>query len=623
MNAFTLNFKISNIEQDFRDSKQCFFRAILQHQRWIFGLINIISIISHLVSQNWVYASLNICTLIIIMMSIKFKQKYPFIYEVVIILFLLIYNAYLAMEKYLHQIDAHYAKGFFVSLSCMCSLAMLNFLQRTVLVIIIIALHLIFGIDHHIQFFDTYLTYIMYVIFFLQFTYHFEKLIRIQFIEYNKLQQQLNKIIKFNNIQSYSIMYDERKSLILIQKNNKTNIQKEDQDEFNKLVSSMHLPMKNQKNRNAEIINMDNSSSPNRQTLKQFLLNLTTEQQNNNYDTLLRIKNEYILYGFYKKQVFTLCVYLCFDVQPLMVLLMKESKSETQEQELKFRMRNNQKQFNYLSNIFEQQIKKSIIYFKWIKNYADKQADIKIINSVLRMIKNCLIKGYTDFLNLENFNQIYTIEPNLKQFNINILLKEVITICNGFYSSQRDTLANLFQCEIKNHLNSNYIVSDLKYVKLLFLNLLFYISQFSQTVLIELDEIESNILQQPIIKIRILYQNSNKAKQQFQNLPILNPQSLTDLKHNSQVPLELELAVSLMLVRRLGPFDKIKIIHSKKRSNYLEFFLFKQLTEDFLLMPIVSLKPVDKIITQQDSLLMNSFSTELRLDSAKNSIQFL
>ncbi|CAD8086424.1 unnamed protein product [Paramecium primaurelia] len=623
MNSFTLNFKVSNLEKDFRDSKQCFFSIILEHQKWIFGMINIISIVGSLVTKDWIVGSLNICTLILIMISIKFKQKYPLIYEVLIITFLLIYNTYLAMEKYLNQIETHYVEGFFISLSCVSALALLSFIERTAMTILIVVLHLIFGIDHNTIFVGSYFKFLMYAIFFLQFTYHFEKLIRIQFIEYKKLQQQLQKITKFNDILSYSIKYDERKSLILIQKNNKTNIQKEDQDEFNKIASSMYLSMKSYKSRITEVINMDQAFSPNRQTLKQLLLNLAVENQNDNPDTPQRNKNEYVLYGFYKQQVFTLCVYLCLDIQPSIIILMKESKSETQEEELKLRMRNNQKQFNYLSKIFDQQIKKSLIYFKWIQNYANKQADIKVINLLLKTINYCLTKGYTDFLNLENFNQIYTIQPKLKQFDIQLLLKDTIAICNGYYHTQRDSLANIIFFEIKNTLSNNFILSDYKYVKLLFLNLLFYTSQASQTIVIELEEIQSKLLQQPIIKVKIIYQHPNKSKQQLQNLPILNPQSLTDLKHNSQVPLELDLAVSVMLIRRLGPFDKLKIIQQKRRSNYLEFYLFKQLTEDFLLMPIISLKPVDKIITQQDSIIMNSFSTELRLDSFQNSVQFL
>ncbi|CAD8178538.1 unnamed protein product [Paramecium octaurelia] len=623
MNSLTLNFKVSNLEKDYRDSKQCFFRKILEHQKWIFGMINIISIVSSLVSKDWVVGSINICTLIIIMISIKYKQKYPLIFEALIIIFLLVYNTYLAMEKYLNQIETHYIEGFFVSLSSISALALLSFLERTAMTIVIITLHLIFGVDHNTTFLGLYFKYFMYALFFLQFTYHLEKFMRLQFIECKKLQQKLNKITKFNDIVSYSIKYDERKSLILIQKNNQTSIKKEDQEDFNKLASSMYLSMKSVKSRITEVINMDQAFSPNRQTLKQFLLNLIVENQHDNPDTPIKNRNEFVLYGFYKQQVFTLCVYLCQDIQPSIVILMKESKSETQEEELKLRMRNNQKQFNYLSKIFDQQIKKSIIYFKWIQNYANKQADIKIINSLLRTINHSLIKGYTDFLNLENFNQIYTIQPKLKQFDIQLLLKDIITVCNGYYHAQRDSMANLFYFEIKNNLSNNLILSDYKYVKLLFLNLLFYTSQASQTIIIELDEVQSKLLQQQIIKIKIIYQHPNKSKQQLQNLPILNPQSLTDLKHNSQVPLELDLAVSVMLIRRLGPFDKLKLIQQKRRSNYLEFYLFKQLTEDFLLMPIISLKPVDKIITQQDSLIMNSFSTELRLDSIQNSVQFL
>lgn len=47
-------------------------------------------------------------------------------------------------------------------------------------------------------------------------------------MEQKKYHQQLVKIMKFNNIQSYATKYDERKSLVLIEKNNNRKIRKED-----------------------------------------------------------------------------------------------------------------------------------------------------------------------------------------------------------------------------------------------------------------------------------------------------------------------------------------------------------------------------------------------------------
>lgn len=71
-----------------------------------------------LISKEWIIASLCVGTLIFIMISIKFKQRYPIIYEFVIITFLLIYNIYVALGQYLGQLNPNFTEGFFIGISC-------------------------------------------------------------------------------------------------------------------------------------------------------------------------------------------------------------------------------------------------------------------------------------------------------------------------------------------------------------------------------------------------------------------------------------------------------------------------------------------------------------------------
>ncbi|CAD8196978.1 unnamed protein product [Paramecium octaurelia] len=623
MNLITLNFEVSYIEKEFRESKQKLFSTILVYQKWIFGLINFLSFVNCLISKNWIIASISIGTLILILISIKVNKKYPYVYEIAIIIYMVSINAYIAFEQQFASNDWQYTETFFISFTFASLLNLMNFMKRALLLIITVTLHLIFGVRHSDINVDTYFRYLLYVVLYVQFMYQFERLLRTTFLDYQKCQQYLSKISKFKDVQSYSIKYDERKSLILIEKNNNKRILKEDQEEFLKMVTNMQMSMQIQKSRVAEIISVDNIFSPKKQTLKQFLVYYTQESNSDINDTPSKIKQDIQIYGFYQEQVFALSIFRSFDVQPVTVLLMKESKSETQEEEMRLRMRNNSKQLNYIQQIFDKQIKKSLIYFKWIKNFANKQTDAQLINKTLQMINYSLIKGYTDFLNLETFTLQKMLSLGIKQFDLILLIKDVFAFFDGYNKQKPLSLGYIQQFEVINNLSSNCILSDYKYTKLLLHNVINFTSQKSQTIQVILDEVTTDFQLTPIIRIKILYQGPNITKTQLLGLPILNPQSLQELKHNSTVPLDLDLAVSLILVRRLGPFDRLKLIQQKRKSNYLEFYIFQHLMEDYLLIPITSMKPSDKIKVQEYSRIANSFSTSIQIESPGDSIQFL
>ncbi|CAD8092354.1 unnamed protein product [Paramecium primaurelia] len=623
MNLITLNFEVSQIEKEFRESKQKLFSTILVYQKWIFGLINFLSFVSCLISKNWIIASISLGTLILILISIKVHKKYPYVYEIAIIVYILLINAYIALEYQFASIDWQYTEIFFISFTFASLLNLMNFIKRALLLLITVTFHIIFGIRHQDINADTYIRYLLYVILYVQFMYQFERLLRIIYLDYQKCQQFLNKISKFKDVQSYSVKYDERKSLILIEKNNNKRILKQDQEEFLKMITNMQLSMQNQKSRVAQIISVDNLFSPKKQSLKQLLVYYTQQSNTDINDTPSKIREDIQIYGFYQQKVFALSIFRSIDVQPITVLLMKESKSESQEEELRLRMRNNQKQLNYIQQIFDRQIKKSLIYFRWIKNFANKQTDGYLINKSLKMINYSLIRGYTDFLNLETFSLSKMLCPGIKQFDLILLIKDVFAFYDGYNKQKPESMSYIQQYEIINNLSSNCILSDFKYIKLLLFNLIHYTSEKSQTIKVILDEVTTEFSQTPIIRIKIHYQAPNLTKAQLHSLPILNPQSLEELKHNSTVPLDLDLAVSLILIRRLGPFDRMKLVQQKRKCNYLEFYIFQQLMEDYLLIPIKSMKPSDKIIVQEYSKIANSFSTSIQIESVRESFQFL
>lgn len=65
---------------------------------------------------------------------------------------------------------------------------------------------------------------------------------------------------------------------------------------------------------------------------------------------------------------------------------------------------------------------------------------------------------------------------------------------------------------------------------------------------IELVE-ENGELNEMFIKISFCFKGQAFSKDRLDSLPILNPQSIEELKHNNNKQLELELPIILMIVR--------------------------------------------------------------------------
>lgn len=59
--------------------------------------------------------------------------------------------------------------------------------------------------------------------------------------------------------------------------------------------------------------------------------------------------------------------------------------------------------------------------------------------------------------------------------------------------------------------------------------------------------------------------------------------------------------MAVVLIRKLGPSNKIYIKQSKNAINSLEFYIYRELTEDFHLMPLQSQHPLNYLITNTRS----------------------
>ena len=74
-----------------------------------------------------------------------------------------------------------------------------------------------------------------------------------------------------------------------------------------------------------------------------------------------------------------------------------------------------------------------------------------------------------------------------------------------------------------------------------------------------MDEVVAERIQQDCQRFKIIFQGPNLNKVALNGLPIINPQKISELRHNSEKSFDLELPIALMIVRKLGPYDKIRL----------------------------------------------------------------
>lgn len=88
------------------------------------------------------------------------------------------------------------------------------------------------------------------------------------------------------------------------------------------------------------------------------------------------------------------------------------------------------------------------------------------------------------------------------------------------------------------------------------------------------------------IRIRLEYQGMCFCKDSLNGLPFINPVTISELRHNTEKAYLLNLPMAVVIVRKLGPTNKIYIKQNKNSNSYLEFLIFRELYEDFHLMSL-------------------------------------
>ncbi|CAD8178534.1 unnamed protein product [Paramecium octaurelia] len=615
MHRFTLTFLNKDVEQQYQSMNAKQSIEFQQQQKWIFIVMGLYFTIVKIIEQEWVSLGFIVFTWLVVIFSYKFIAQRNKLYDLFLTFVVVSYNLYFPLTKYfsLTSSESYYIDGYFISVGTFGVINIFSFRFKTIIIAIIFTSLVSLSMISEADFWNQLIKSALFTSLYLQYLYCFEKHKKNNFLNHLKRTTTLKGIYDLTNIQTFIIHYKaETKKIELVQKDDQQEIQKQILDDFDDYLKNMNIQQSRSMGKFSSILGQDPiNQSSRKQELKSYLFELFLRDQriqqarnDDQYDN-----NQILGEAIYEQEYYSIQVMKVFDVHPCFILILQEKKKEVQLEELSLKNKMLKKSLDQTSFIFKHHVRVSLIYFQWIYKYANKKEEILLINRCLQSIHGQIIKANNDFQNIIDFNTINSDFQCsiIKQFNIIDCLHELTrTIC--YYDINKDIKFNII-----NQLNSEQqkIKQDEKQFKQLLYNLLFFVSNSSQTVTITLQHDTHGQPSKSVIKIKITYQGPNLSNQQLQGLQIINPQNLGELHHNAQRPLDLEIPLSLMIIRKIGPYDKMRLSQNKKTQNYIEFFIFSVLEEQYHLIPIYSLHPLNCLILKDKNRLQTKKFTSL------------
>ncbi|CAD8115588.1 unnamed protein product [Paramecium primaurelia] len=606
MHRFTLTFLNKDVEQQYQSINKKQSIEFQQQQKWIFIVMGLYFTIIKIIEQEWVSLGFIVFNWLVVIFSYKFIAQPHKLYDFFLTFVVVSYNLYFPITKYFSIIQSEnfYVDGYFISVGTFGVINIFSFRYKTIIIAIIFTSLVSLSMISEVNFWNQLIKSTIFTSLYLQHLYCSEKHKKYSFLNHLKRTTTLKGIYDLTNIQTFIVHYKaETKKIELVQKDDQQEIQKQILDDFDDYLNNMKIQQSRSSGKFVSILGQDPiNQSQRKQELKSYLFELfLRDQRINKTMTDNQIENNQILgEAIYEQEYYSILITKVFDIHPCFILILQEKKKEVQLEELSLKNKMLKKSLDQTSLIFKHQVRISLIYFQWIYKFANKKEEILLINRCLQSIHGQIIKANNDFQNIIDFNTINSDfqQSIIKKFNIIDCLNELTrTIC--FYDINKDIKFNII-----NQLNTEQqnIQQDEKQLKQLFYNLLFFVSHSSQTVTITLQHDIHGQPSKPVIKIKINYQGPNLSNQQLQGLQIINPQNLGELLHNSQKPLDLEIPLSLMIIRKIGPYDKMRLQQNKKAQNYIEFYIFSVLEEHYHLIPIYSLHPLNCLILREKNI---------------------
>ncbi|CAD8197571.1 unnamed protein product [Paramecium octaurelia] len=606
MHRFTLTFLNKDVEQQYQSINKKQSIEFQQQQKWIFIVMGLYFTIIKIIEQEWVSLGFILFNWIVVIFSYKFIAQRHKLYDFFLTFVVVSYNLYFPITKYfsLVQSDNFYVDGYFISVGTFGVINIFSFRYKTIIIAIIFTSLVSLSMIQDENFWNQLIKSTIFTSLYLQNLYCLEKHKKNSFLDHLKRTTTLKGIYDLTNIQTFIIHYKaETKKIELVQKDNQQEIQKQILDDFDDYLNNMKIQQSRSSGKFASILGQDPvNQSQRKQELKSYLfelflrdLRLNKTINENQYEN-----NQILGEAIYEQDYYSIQISKVFDTHPCFILILQEKKQEVQLEELSLKNKMLKKSLDQTSLIFKHQVRISLIYFQWIYKFANKKEQILLINRCLQSIHGQIIKANNDFQNIIDFNTINSDfqQSVIKKFNIIDCLNE-LTRAISYYDINKDIKFNIInQLDVE----QQNIQQDEKQLKQLFYNLLFFVSHSSQTVTITLQHDTHGQPSKSVIKIKINYQGPNLSNQQLQGLQIINPQNLGELLHNSQKPLDLEIPLSLMIIRKIGPYDKMRLQQNKKTQNYIEFYIFSVLEEQYHLIPIYSLHPLNCLILREKNM---------------------
>ncbi|CAD8100536.1 unnamed protein product [Paramecium sonneborni] len=500
--------------------------------------------------------------------------------------------------------ERFYVDGYFISVGTFGVINIFSFRYKTIIIALIFTSLVCLSLISDVDFWNQLIKSTIFTSLYIQHLYCSEKQKKCNFLNHLKRKTTLKGIYDLTNIQTFIVHYKvETKKIELVQKDDLQEIQKQMLDDFDDYLNNMKIQQSRSSGKFTSILCQELiNQQEKKQELKSFLFELfLRDQKTLNQD---EFESDQILGdAIFEQDYYQVQIIKVFDIHPCFILILQEKKKEVQLEELSLKNKILKKSLDQTSQIFKHQIRISLVYFQWIYKYANKKQEILLINRCLQSIYGQITKANNEFQNIIDFNTINSDfqESIIKKFNIIDCLNEITKIVS-YLDINKDIKFNIIN-ELS--LEQQNIQQDEKQLKQLFYNLLFFVQNSSQTITITL---EHDIHGQPsksVIKIKINYQGPNLSNQQLSGLQIINPQNLGELLRNTQRPLDLEIPLSLMIIRKIGPYDKMRLEQDKRTQNYIEFYIFQVLEEQYHLIPIYSLNPLNCLLLREKNAKFN------------------
>ncbi|CAD8178531.1 unnamed protein product [Paramecium octaurelia] len=566
-------------------------------------------------SSSWIVVSLNVILGLIVMFSLKYQKKCIRIYEILIMIGILLFNIFYATSQYLnvHPQRYQFIDGYFLAILSLTMINMMDTIQKAFLLLFIYLIYIIMIPNQAEPAWQQIIKFFLYIVLYYQQQRYQQQLLRLTYLQYFKHLTIENTIRENLDMKYYVVNFIEKKRSFLLKSDDYNQIlNEEDQYAFQQFLRKINIS--------------SSSSDIERQTftkirsakmnLEQFLFYLFTDR--NKLQSLQSYENKYLdyqhhIYGFTTEESYIIKVIKCYDTDPCAIILITEQQKQQFVDKLKLQNKATLKLLNYFSDIFTTQIRVALIILNRILKYKQKQKNINSKNKEIQFLKyinSQLYIAYNQFYNISDYFQANSEFRRIQitKFNLIQVIQELFEKLK-YYRKIDQIMTRTFMLITK--IQELNIKSDMKQISQLFFNVTKFAMKYSDEIQIDLDEgFDQSYPPQPIINVQILFKNLKGTKMELRQFPIINPKTLQEIKTNDKRPLELDMSISLLIIRNLGPFDKMTIRKIGKQFYKIQFFIYKSMNQDLHLIPINSFDPSLFIKRDDDWQQLNHFANQ-------------